>query len=229
MGQQPVDRTAHRAWDGRVRRLSARRYARLLAHARVIEADPHGPKVLRTPQGLVVKLFRRKRLLSSALWAPYALRFARNAVRLHALGIPSVHVRGVWHCPARRRHLVAYDFLPGVTLRELGTRAPWRACGAFIAVLHARGIYFRSLHAGNLVSLPGGGFGLIDVADLRFARRPLTMRRRLRNFRLLRTDPAAGADALDALCAGYLEATPHLRAPFAARLREAPCRPGQGS
>lgn len=187
--------------------------------------------MLRTPGGSVIKLFRRKRLVSSALWAPYALRFARNAARLHALGIPSVRVRGVWHCPARGRHLVAYAFLPGATLRELGAaQAPWHACGAFIAALHARGIYFRSLHAGNLVSLPGGGFGLIDVADLKLARGALPVHRRLRNFRLLRADPALTGAAFDALCAGYLEAT-QAALPTRAwtRLRNGLCRRAQDS
>ena len=58
-------------------------YESLRAGATVLEADKHGDKVLRLPDGNFVKLFRRKRLISSAALYPYAQRFADNA-RAHA-------------------------------------------------------------------------------------------------------------------------------------------------
>ena len=50
----------------------------------------------------------------------------------------------------------------------------------FIIHLHAQGIYFRSLHLGNVVLTPQGSFGLIDFSDLRLlpCSLPLFMRRR---------------------------------------------------
>lgn len=178
----------------------------------MIEADAHGPKVLRTPGGLMCKLFRRKRALSSALWRPYALRFARNAAGLSGRGVPSVRVLRVWHCPAQARHVVAYEFVPGTTLRERAAQAPldaaqWHRLGEFIAVLHRRGVYFRSLHLGNVVLRPQGDFALIDVADLRLRTLPLGVRWRARNIRhLLRDAVARAPEARAAWTAAYLDA-----------------------
>lgn len=196
-----------------MRRLSAARYDHLITAARLIEADGHGPKVLRTPAGTVLKVFRRKRLVSSALWSPYALRFARNAAALRARGIVSVDVRSVWHCPARARHVVAYAFLGGHSVRERAASgamnaATWADLGAFVAHLHARGVYFRSLHPGNVLVLEHGDFGLIDIADMTVHAKALPARLRRRNFRPLLGDPLLRAeDAFEALVSGYLRAT----------------------
>ena len=53
-------------------------YEALRKGAQVLEADGSGDKVLRLADGRMLKLFRRKRLLSSALFFPYAQRFANN-------------------------------------------------------------------------------------------------------------------------------------------------------
>lgn len=196
-----------------MRRLGAARYDHLIRTARVIEADGHGPKVLRTPGGSVLKVFRRKRLLSSALWSPYALRFARNATALRARGVASVEVRLVWHCPARARHMVAYAFLDGHSVRDRVVSgamdaAAWANLGAFVARLHARGVYFRSLHPGNVLVLDNGDFGLIDVADMTVRAGALPARLRRRNFRPLLADPLLRSEpAFEALLAAYLDAT----------------------
>lgn len=47
----------------------------LVATATLIESDSYGPKVYRLDNGEYLKLFRRKRLLSSALLTPYSVRF----------------------------------------------------------------------------------------------------------------------------------------------------------
>jgi hypothetical protein len=50
-------------------------YLRLREGARVVEGDEFGDKVLLLPDGTYLKLFRRKRLVTSAAWKPYACRF----------------------------------------------------------------------------------------------------------------------------------------------------------
>tara|TARA_R110001592_G_scaffold363352_2_gene684792 strand:- start:58669 stop:58977 length:309 start_codon:yes stop_codon:yes gene_type:complete len=55
--------------------------------------------------------------------------------------------------------------------------------GKFIRDLHEKGIYFRSLHLGNIVLTPENQFGLIDISDMKFYRKPLSKNRRLRNFK----------------------------------------------
>ena len=163
-------------------------YLALKAGAEVLEADAHGEKVLRLSDGTILKLFRRKRFFTSAALYPYALRFARNAERLRDKQIPVPRVIATVRIPSIERDAVHYQALEGVTLRQLLRQgiapeiepAMKKSFTEFIVHLHAQGIYFRSLHLGNVVLTPQGSFGLIDFSDLRLlpCSLPLFMRRR---------------------------------------------------
>ena len=172
-----------------MRFLDANEYQALIQGAALLREDGYGPKVYQTPDGLIVKLFRIKRWLSTSLVYPYSLRFLHNSRRLQRMGIVCVEVEDVFYCHAIRRHGLVYRRLDGTPLDELLVSADGQArqlfCeyAAFIAKLHAQRIYFRSLHPGNILLLPEGGFGLIDVADMRFPWLPLSPARRRRNFR----------------------------------------------
>ncbi len=170
-------------------------YLALIAGAAVLERDRHGDKVLRLADGSYLKLFRRKRLISSAAWYPYAQRFADNALALAERRIPCPEVLGLYRIPAIRRDAVRYRPLAGRTLRQLigegaETAGLRERLGGFVARLHAAGIYFRSLHLGNIVLTPSGELGLIDIADLRAGGRPLPPHRRRRNLQHLLRDAA---------------------------------------
>ncbi|MGF6225553.1 toluene tolerance protein [Pseudomonas frederiksbergensis] len=162
-------------------------YLNMREGADVLEADGKGDKVLCLADGSMLKLFRRKRLLTSALWAPYARRFADNCRALRERNIECPTVRQVYRIPSIERDAVHYDPLPGRTLRQLlgtGNNEFLRAqLGEFIARLHEDGIYFRSAHLGNVVLTPENTLGLIDIADLRAYRKPLRKGLRLRNFK----------------------------------------------
>jgi tRNA A-37 threonylcarbamoyl transferase component Bud32 len=201
-------------------------YARLTEGGRVLEADRHGAKLLALGDGRYLKLFRRKRLLSSALMWPYSRRFQRNAERLGRLGIPTVVPERLLRIPHLRRTAVLYRPLAGRTLRELladaADREPWiDRFGGFLGELHGRGIYFRSLHFGNLVVGDAGSLGLIDVADLEFRSAPLRAGLVARNLRHLMRYPAdwihiRGAEA--AFRRGYAAAGRPLPVPAQALL-----------
>ncbi len=170
-----------------MRFLSGEAYQELVRDARVLERDAFGDKVLRREDDRIIKLFRIKRLLSLSFFYPYSVRFSRNARRLNRLGVPSVRVEQVFYCPSIRRHGVVYPLLPGETLGHRLESVPdsdelMRQLARFIAELHRKKIYFRSLHLGNILQLPAGRLGLIDVADLRFNRLPLSLWQRRRNF-----------------------------------------------
>jgi hypothetical protein len=164
----------------------------LKAGAEILESDAHGEKVLHLADGSFLKLFRRKRLLSSAAWYPYARRFADNAEALASRGIPVPRVLAVLRIPSIQRDAVRYCPLAGTTLRELlrgegldaeDERRTKRLFTDFVIRLHSLGIYFRSLHLGNVVLTPAGELGLIDLADLALYRRPLPAFMRRRNVR----------------------------------------------
>lgn len=172
-------------------RLEYQDYLALREGARVLERDPTGDKVLRLADGTFIKMFRRKRLISSAAWYPYAQRFADNAAALAGRGIPSPRVIAVYRIAKIGRDAVHYHPLEGDTLREV-----WRngvsaererqlkeQFNRFVVRLHDLGIYFRSLHLGNIILTPEGELGLIDISDLRVHRRGLGKFLRARNLR----------------------------------------------
>lgn len=171
-----------------MQKMSLDEYRSLTRDAQVLERDPYGDKVLLTPGGLIVKLFRRKRRLSSALIRPYATRFRDNSKCLQERGVHTVTVENVYNCPEQQRHIVTYRRLDGIPLREVFQRFPndnvvFEGLARFIAELHYKGIYFRSLHLGNILLQRDGNFALIDIADLRCKYLPLGPLARTRNFR----------------------------------------------
>lgn len=174
--------------------LSHDAYLALRATATVLELDLHGEKVLQLEDGNYLKLFRRKRLISSAAWYPYAQRFADNAAELKERGIPCPEVIGVFRISGFSRDAVRYLPLEGKTLRQvIQTDAAQHdlteKLGRFVARLHESGVYFRSLHLGNIVLTPGGTLGLIDIADLRTQGGALDNNKRKRNLQRLSRDP----------------------------------------
>ena len=163
-------------------------YLGLVEGAHVLEADATGDKVLRLADGSMLKLFRRKRLISSAAWYPYAQRFADNCQTLAQRAIPCPEIIKVFRVKQIQRDVVHYSPLPGQTLRQVMDDATsddaLRAqLGSFIAELHEKGIYFRSAHLGNVILTPDGTLGLIDISDMKTYRRPLRKSLRLRNFK----------------------------------------------
>jgi tRNA A-37 threonylcarbamoyl transferase component Bud32 len=167
--------------------LTPQAFERLCEGAEILEQDAHGRKVLRLPDGHIFKLFRLKHLISSARIYSYARQFCRNAERLQVLGIPTVRIRELYHFADSANSAVLYDPLVGKTVRQLARErslddASLSRLGQFISDLHDQGVYFRSLHMGNIVQCPDGGFGLIDVADMSIYPWSLRCGRRLRNL-----------------------------------------------
>lgn len=191
--------------------LTQQEYLAMREGAVVLEADGFGDKVLRLNDGSIFKMFRRKRLLTSAALFPYARRFARNALALARHGIPVPQLIAIGNIPEMARDFVHYRPLAGSTLRELA-RAGLDAdrqrqlrdeLTRFIVRLHDLGVYFRSLHIGNVVVTPDGRFGLIDFADLRIYPWSLGSYLRRRNMQRMLgiADEADWAD-LPAIVAG---------------------------
>lgn len=164
----------------------------LLRGAKTIEEDGLGLKVACLEDGDFLKLYRRKRLLSSALWSLPARRFANNAKRLQQLGIASPDIEELLLIPGRKLNGVRYRPLPGETLRDRwrtltdeARETEVQSFGAFLGHLHQLGVYFRSLHLGNVLYLPDTRFGLIDLSDMQISGQPLPRWKRKRNVRHL--------------------------------------------
>lgn len=164
-------------------------YLALSKNGTVIEADGFGDKVILLNDSSYLKLFRRKNRISSAALYPYAQRFADNAKKLEALNIPCPKIIRVFHVPELERDVVHYQALPGHTLRQLREEQMdypkdlQKQFLMFVRRIHQLGVFFRSMHLGNVVLSPDGRLGLIDIADLKVQRRPLNRWQVQRNLR----------------------------------------------
>ncbi len=169
--------------------MSGVEYEALVNGAAVVKRHRTGVKVWQLPDERIVKIFRPKGWFSRERIYPRSIKFARNAARLRRLGLQSVDVQRVFYCPSIRRHGVLYRFLPGqtldVALAASDDCARMRELAALMARLHDERIFFRSLHPGNVVLMPDGSMGLIDVQEMHFRRRRLSRSARVRNFRHL--------------------------------------------
>ena len=193
-----------------MKQLSRDDYNALREGATVIEADRYGDKVLLLSDGTYLKLFRVKRLFSSAVFYPYSKRFVKNVSKLVEKGIPTVTVIESYRIPSIRRTAVHYYPLTGKTLRKLGSLdlVTTEKLGKFIRELHDKGIYFRSLHMGNIVISQENRLGLIDVSDMRVLRTSLSNSLRKRNFEHLaryQLDVQAFENQVHFFFKGYLQ------------------------
>lgn len=172
-----------------VKVISKEQHKELVAGAKVLEEQSFGVKVWLLPDQRIVKVFRLKRPLSSSRLYPYNTRFANNARRLRARGVSAPNVLETYYCPDIQRHGVMYDLLEGETFHDLLPEAEdetlFRRFARFLGELHEKGIYFRSVHPGNVLLTEDGGMGLIDIQDIRFWPWRLGKKTRARNFRHL--------------------------------------------
>ncbi len=176
-------------------KLTHNQYVELRHDVTVLSQDTHGEKVLLRTDGRIIKLFRRKRLLSSALYSPYAVRFERASIELALRGIRSVNVERVLRIPSIRRDAVVYTMLPGLSLRQAILAYPQqrdlllRQWLAMFARMHAAGVYFRAAHFGNVIVQQGEASAIIDVSDTRFSYGPVCPTKRARNFKAMLRSP----------------------------------------
>lgn len=158
---------------------------------RVLASKDDAPAVLAhdNPGGrrLITKIWWPQGLLGERSLR-YSDRFRRALLSLESLDVAVPALRGYGRVRGGARFVV-YEELPGTTLRELSGAVDLEALAEFVVGLHARGVYFRGLHLGNVIRRPDGGFGLIDVQDVRFRPRPLGLRMRERNLGILCSHP----------------------------------------
>ncbi len=195
-------------------RLDQAQLQALMAGGKVIEQDGSGPKVVILGDGTFLKLFRKRRWYTSGSVMPYAQRFAENSIRLAYDGVATPPILNLYSLPDGETG-VRYEPLPGQTLRQALQGAADESSrallverfGEYLATLHERGIYFRSLHLGNVLVMDSDEFGLIDLADMRVLPSALSMELRRRNLRHMRRYKEDRAwlfeDHLDRLLKGY--------------------------
>lgn len=196
--------------------LTTEAYQVLTEGAEILEHDTLAPKVLKLTDGTFLKLFRRKRWFSSELFYPYVQRFAVNAAILKSLAINTPDMLNLYRFSYYNFDFTAVQYAPlaGDTLRQTMSRvAPQQqqhlitVFGQLLAKLHQQGVYFRSIHLGNVLVLPDNTLGLIDFADMTKQATPLSQAKRARNLKHMQRYQADAqwlfTDYFTALYTGY--------------------------
>jgi len=171
-----------------MRNLTLDEFNTLTLNSTVLADDEHGKKVLELTDHSIIKLFRVKRLISQATIYSPARRFAKNARKLQQLNIPTITLIDLYNFKDIKRTAVHYQQLEGVTVREhlqenSADEFFLAELGKFLAEIHAKGVFFRSAHFGNIIYTPEKKFGLIDISDMSISRYSLDIVRRLRNLK----------------------------------------------
>ncbi len=167
--------------------LTSQKYVDLTQNCKILEQDGYGPKVLSLTNGNILKLFRRKKIISSALFYPYSSKFANNAENLIKLNINTVAIKYLFKIPHIKRTGVEYIPIAGKSIRDLikdnkVTNEILAELANYFCLLHNKGIFFRSCHFGNIIYTPNNDFGLIDISDMKIKSKGLSKWHRVRNF-----------------------------------------------
>jgi hypothetical protein len=156
---------------------------RLLDLGEVVERKYEGqPSIIRieAPLPVIIKLWHPRSKFSSTWLFPYSHRFRKNADLLRRRSVVAPKVLGWGITKPDRVRFVAYEEIPGVTVREVIDEVDLKDFATYLLALHEAGIDFRSGHAGNILRCPDNSFALIDVTDCSFHKKPVRMNRRLK-------------------------------------------------
>lgn len=147
------------------------------------------PSIIKHDTNLITKVFCNKKRFTSDLFYPRCYRFCHNAKKLLSRGVVAPKVKHLQKIRGTNIRLVTYEEIKGTSLRALLSSGKKKLDISklvdFFICLHDKGIYFRSLHLGNIIMLESGGFGLIDLTDTSFKIRPLSLNMRARNLSFL--------------------------------------------
>jgi hypothetical protein len=133
----------------------------------------------------IIKVFYRRKLFSQRTLFPSGKSFVRHSQCLLKKNVPTIQVERYLRCAKKCCEIVIYPCLKGQTLRERFEQedvAILQSFARYLAELHRRGIFFRGLHAGNVLCHEEQ-FILIDISDLRCTVGSLFSWQRARNLR----------------------------------------------
>lgn len=172
--------------------ITKEQFIELLQHTKSTVIKEHdttkAPKVLTFADDEIIKIFYPKKKWLTSNWLnPRAKRFARNAIYLKRNGVHAPEVTKLNYCPELKIHVLHYKKISGQEIRTLvqeDANAMLRKVIIFIANLHEKGIFFRSIHLGNIIYC-NEQISLIDITDVRFKKKPLNYFLRLRNLKHL--------------------------------------------
>lgn len=168
-------------------KISEEQLEKLCSHGKAIDSKAGYPCVVIHPDGTATKIWaKKKKLISSTSFSAYPDRFVKNAQRLAQRGVAVPEILDQAILEGSHVRIVTYRSLPGKSLRGLLKSSPEKvnihSLCTYFHELHHKGIHFRSLHLGNIIQTPEGGYGLIDFTDVTYYSKPLSLKRRAANI-----------------------------------------------
>ena len=157
--------------------MSFEAFDRLCRDGTIIETKGLRPAVIEHTDSdgriRMTKFWYPRSAFSSDRFRPYAWRFvaATEELQRRRIRAPKIVACGLLTDQPKTRW-VTYEKLSGTPLRHISQDNPQDVdidhLARFIQTLHDAGIYFRALNLGNILICSDNGYGLIDVADIRF-------------------------------------------------------------
>ncbi len=157
--------------------MSSETFDRLCRDGTIIETKGLRPAVIEHTDSAgrirMTKFWYPRSAFSSDRFRPYAWRFvaATEELQRRRIRAPKIVACGLLTDQPKTRW-VTYEKLSGTPLRHVSQDNPQDVdidrLARFIQTLHDTGIYFRALNLGNILICSDNGYGLIDVADIRF-------------------------------------------------------------
>jgi tRNA A-37 threonylcarbamoyl transferase component Bud32 len=170
-----------------MKKLSIKDYENIITNSSIIVEDQYGPTLLKLSNGNFAKLFRIKKVLSSAWIYPRSKRFVLNANKLEKLNIPTVKVIDFYKINDIKQGMVIYEPIKGVVLREAlslsnDKKDMIKLFAHFLADIHHKGVYFKALDFGNVICIEDNTLGLIDIDNMFFSKGFLPFKKRIKNL-----------------------------------------------
>ncbi len=168
-----------------MKRLSKNELQRFVQENQLLLGTLARPGLMLTSNQQVVKFFYPRKFISTSLFIPQAKRFRSNSMKLKQLGITAPDVSELIFCPDVPVHMAVYPYLKGDDFRILCSKNDYLCIDrlpAYIALLHAKGVYFRAIHLGNILQLDENELALVDITDLTVRSDRLTIFQRARNI-----------------------------------------------
>ncbi len=162
-----------------MKKISQQALNELIAGGTVLLASENKPRIVRTPNNQIIKIFRSKRRKR------HAQKFRKNVHRLQRRGFSSVEQCQAAQCKQDHSALVIYPYQSGDSAYQLICQQQKNVLNDvadFMRRLHCAGVYFRDCHAGNLLREGPSNFRMIDVHNTRFRLGKLGTRQRAKNL-----------------------------------------------
>lgn len=184
-----------------IKRISSCEYEELLHKAKVIKKRAGRPGIFITPENKIIKLIYKSGILSLSrsrrVWC-----MLRNAKKLAELKIPSFTIEQCFYYSQKRCYIIIYPKVSGTPVAKIT-----EPMLAFIAKLHANGIYFHDLLTKNILSQGDADFAIIDIdcLDIYQTALPLSIRAKNLSFFIVEDYLKVNDFGLDKLIKCYLQ------------------------